>query len=182
MRVVPDLIYLQSATFCAGIAAVTDLRSRRIPNWLTGSGFLLGLLLHFTLGGLRQTALALVSGVIAGGIFLLFCLAGGMGAGDMKLMAAVGCLAGVQSLSGILLATALLGALAAVLTTLFSGRLRETVANTCALLMHHGEHGLSAHPELNVRNASMLRLPYAIPIAGGCLAMLLVALREGAGL
>ncbi|MGI4854133.1 MAG: A24 family peptidase [Janthinobacterium lividum] len=179
MQVAPEFVYLQCATACAAGAAVTDLRSRRIPNWLTGSGFFAGLLLHFVYGGLPATGRALLAALIAGGIFFVFCLAGGMGAGDVKLIAAVGSLAGLSSIAGVLIATALLGAIVAIITAVVNGRLRETFANAGSLLAHHQANGMAPHPELNVRNASMLRLPYAIPIVGGCLAMLLTSLYGG---
>lgn len=59
MQASPDVVYLQCACFCALIAAITDLRSRRIPNWLTGPAFLLGLAMHLLTGGLRDGGLAL---------------------------------------------------------------------------------------------------------------------------
>lgn len=178
----PDLISLQCATACGAVAAATDLHSRRIPNWLTGPGLLLGVALHFGYGGLRGAGMALLSALVAGGIFFVFFIAGGMGAGDVKLMAAVGALAGMRPLPGILIATALLGAVAAVVTAMANGRLRETVGNAGAILAHHQANGLTAHPELNVRNNATLRLPYAIPIAAGCAVMLFVALHGGPSL
>lgn len=182
MHATPSLLYLVCACCCAAVAVVTDLRSRRIPNWLTGPAFLFALLLHAVTGGVRDAGLALLSGLIAGGVFLVFFLAGGMGAGDVKLMAAVGALAGLHPLRHLLIATALLGALAAVVTALLKGRLRETVGNAGALLAHHQAHGLVAHPEFNVQNGATLRLPYAIPIAGGCLAVLLLTFFGVSGL
>lgn len=176
MAVSADLIYVLSASVCASVAAVTDLQSRRIPNWLTVSGMLLGLGLHLSLGGPRDAGLALLAGLLAGGIFFLLFVAGGMGAGDVKLMAAVGCLCGLPSIRSILITTVLLGALAAIVAATTRGRLRETFANACTLFAHHHAHGLATHPDLNVRNPSALRLPYAIPIAGGCAVTLIMHL------
>jgi len=48
------------------------------------------------------------------------------------------------------------------------GRLKETLLNMGALASHHKNAGLKAHPELNVRNANTLRLPYGLAIAAGC--------------
>ena len=172
MHLSPEILSLQCATVCAAAASVTDLRSRRIPNWLTGPAFLLGIALHLGLGGLRGAGVALLASLIAGSVFFVFFIAGGMGAGDVKLMAAVGALAGLHPLTGILIATALLGAVAAVGLALANGRLRETFGNAGALLAHHQSNGFTAHPELNVRNGGMLRLPYALPICGGCLVTL----------
>jgi len=46
--------------------------------------------------------------------------------------------------------------------------LKETLLNVGALANHHKNQGLQAHPELNVRNAATLRLPYGLAIAAGC--------------
>jgi prepilin peptidase CpaA len=94
---------------CAGGGAFLDVRTRRIPNWLTGPSLLAGLILHLVLGGWRSMATAALAGVLAGGAFLVFYLAGGMGAGDVKLMTAVGCVAGLTYVAEILIATALMG-------------------------------------------------------------------------
>ena len=86
-----ETIYLGAALVCASIGGVTDFRSRRIPNWLTGPSLCLGLVLHLGLGGWRDMATSALAGLLAGGLFLIFFLAGGMGGGDVKLIAAVCC-------------------------------------------------------------------------------------------
>ena len=179
MAVWPDLVYAESASLCAAIAAVTDLRSRRIPNWLTGSGVLAGISLHLFLGGLHECCFALLAGLIAGSIFLVMFIAGGMGAGDVKLMAAVGTLGGIHALHSVLIAIVILGAVAAVVMAAVTGRLRETVTNVRTLMEHHQANGLKNHPDLHVENHSMLRLPYAVPIAGGCIVAMMMRLYGG---
>jgi prepilin peptidase CpaA len=169
MAINPQITYLTAALLCASIGSLHDLRSRRIPNLLTGPAILFGLLLHLAVGGLVQLGLSALAGLIAGGIFFLFFVAGGMGAGDVKLMAAVGCLAGTAHLKEVLVATVLVGALMGLALALYRGRLRETVANVVTLVQHHSAEGLATHPELNVKNTATLRLPYALPIAAGCL-------------
>jgi hypothetical protein len=57
----------------------------------------------------------------------------------------------------------------AVAISLSRGRLRETLRSVGVLLSHHGRHGLKPHPELNVANEQALRLPFALPVAAGCL-------------
>ncbi len=162
-----ELTYVSAALVCASIGGVTDFRSRRIPNWLTGPSLLLGLTLHLVLGGWRDAAAAGLAGLLAGGIFLLFFLAGGMGAGDVKLITAVCCLAGLSQTLTILIATALLGGVFAIVLALASRQMWQTVSNVGSLIEHHGREGLSPHPALNVKNAARLRLPYGIVIAAG---------------
>lgn len=168
MPVSQDMIYAAAALTCAGLAAVCDVRERRIPNWLTGPALLVGLLLHLALGGPAQAGWALLAALIAGGIFMVFYIAGGMGAGDVKLIAALAALTGMQDVKVLLLATVITGAVFAIAMATWRGALRKTAGNVLVLVAHHRSNGLEAHPELNVANKSTLRLPYALPIAVGC--------------
>ncbi|MGC2112757.1 MAG: prepilin peptidase [Candidatus Korobacteraceae bacterium] len=162
-----DTVYALAAFACASAGAICDVRTRRIPNWLTGPGMLLGLSLHLCLGGWRSLSGAALGGLLAGFVFLIFYLAGGMGAGDVKLITAVCCLAGLSAVAGILLGTALLGGLFAVALAVLRHRLKDTFANMGRLMMYHGSAGLRPHPELNLSNPGTLRLPYGLAIAAG---------------
>jgi prepilin peptidase CpaA len=164
-----QLISTAGALLCAGIGSVHDLRERRIPNNVTGPAIVAGLTLHTATGGFRGMGDAALAGAIAGAVALIFWFAGGMGAGDVKLMAAVGCIAGLGPLRLLLIATAIAGAMFALAVSLRHGRLRETLANVSALLLHHGRWGLKSHPDFNLDNPRALRLPFALPVAAGCL-------------
>ena len=104
------------AALIALVAAAgwSDLRTRQIPNWLTVSGAIIGFALQTFYGGLSG-AVASVEGAVLGlGIFVALYIAGGMGAGDVKLFGAVGALVGPQSLVLVFVLTGVLGGLAAV--------------------------------------------------------------------
>jgi prepilin peptidase CpaA len=90
-----------------------------------------------------------------------------MGGGDVKLITAVSCCAGLSHVSGILIATALAGGIFALALALVAGRLKQTFFNLVQLLFHHGSVGLRPHPDLNVQNSRTLRLPYGIAIGAG---------------
>jgi prepilin peptidase CpaA len=128
-----------------------------------------GLMLHWIAGGWHGLADAALAGLIAGVIFLIFFLVGGMGGGDVKLMAAVGCLSGLSHLGLIVIATAIAGGVFAIAVSLAHGCLRETLHNSVTVLLHHGRRGLEPHPDLNLSNPRALRLPFALPVAAGCL-------------
>jgi prepilin peptidase CpaA len=165
----PEFTYPATASACAVLGSVFDVKSRRIPNFITMPAFLFGLVLHLALGGWRQLLTALAAGVICGLVFLIFYIAGGMGAGDVKLIMAVGCIAGLSHIAYLLVLTALSGGIMAVGLAVMRGRLRETIFNVGELASHHRHEGLQPHPELNLKNAATLRLPYALAIAGGSL-------------
>ena len=164
-----DLTYPATATACALAGSVFDVKSRRIPNFITVPFFLLGLAMHLALGGWKQLLTSLAAGLICGLVFLVFYLAGGMGAGDVKLIMAVGCIAGLSHIAYILVLTALSGGVMALVLAMARGRLQQTIMNVGELATHHSHEGLQPHPDLNLGNAATLRLPYALAIAGGSL-------------
>ncbi len=170
MLTIPEqTIYSAGALLCASVAAAFDIRERRIPNLLCGPSIVLGILLHGVLGGWGQAASSVLAGVLAGSAFTLFYFAGGMGAGDVKLITAVGCWIGLAPLGLTLLATATVGSLLALGLAIRRKQLHQTFANLGSILAHHSQEGLKPHPELNLNNPQALRLPFAVPIATGCL-------------
>ncbi len=109
-------------------AALSDMRSHRIPNWLTFPVMVAGLVYYFYLGGPRGLLFSL-AGLMLGFAFLMpFYLIGGTGAGDVKLMAAVGALLGPGGVLWSFLCTALVGGVYAVLLLVTSRYRQETRA------------------------------------------------------
>jgi len=179
MAVPQELIYAMAALTFAGAAAVTDVRERRIPNKLVLTSIVTGVVLHGALGGFSGIGSALLAALIAGGIFMVFHLAGGMGAGDVKLMAGLGCLSATSDVKNLLITTMITGAVFALALAARRGALRRTAANLLVLAAHHQQNGMAAHPELNVSNQKMLRLPYAVPMAAACGFVLALHLLHG---
>jgi prepilin peptidase CpaA len=159
------------------IAAVTDIRTRRIPNWLTLSGVLSGIGLNWFLygtAGLRAAALGVGLALL---IYFPLYLLRGMGAGDVKLMGAVGAIVGPANWFGIFILTSILGGVAAVGLLLAKGRLRRTFLNVGYMLK---EIAFLRPPylkseELDVKSAKAVTLPHGVMIAVGSLAFLVAA-------
>jgi len=164
----PELGYLLCAALCASLGAVFDVRTQRIPNLLTASSLIGGLLLHGAMGGWSSMGMSAAAALIGGAVFFIVFAAGGMGAGDIKLMAAVACIAGFGSLTELFVSTALIGGLFAMALAIFHGRLKRTLVNVGVLIGHHASAGLQPHPELHLQNSQALRLPYGLAIAAGC--------------
>lgn len=88
-------------------AAVTDLWKFKVYNWLTLPLLLSGLIYQACTGGLSGLAGSLGGVLLGFGVLLPFFLLGGMGAGDVKLMAAVGAWAGAPFTFGLFLISSL---------------------------------------------------------------------------
>jgi len=115
-------------------AVLIDVRSRRIPNWLTA--LMAGAGLVMALGGVSgltvtQAALGLVGGLV---LMLPGHALGATGAGDVKLLAAVGTIVGPRVVFSAFLATAVVGGLFAVIVAVRRGRLHATLEGTRQLV------------------------------------------------
>jgi prepilin peptidase CpaA len=140
-----------------GIAAtVEDLVRRQISNWICGAALAAGLALHIASGGWRGAASALLGAIAGFGVFLVFYLLGGMGGGDVKLMAGFGSILGVHRLLEAALWTAACGGVFAALAIGFSA-LRGIVRSWSA-----GDGGSVSAAEKPLRS-----IPYAPAIAAG---------------
>lgn len=110
-------------------AAVCDIRRHRIPNFLSVLGLGLGLLWH----GCRSGSVGLLfsaEGIAVACLALLPYALGALGAGDVKLLGAVGALMGPIFLCWTLLGTVFAGAILGLVWAMTRGVLRETLANT----------------------------------------------------
>jgi len=149
-------------------AAVFDVLYRRIPNWLTVSGVVLGLAMNTVIGAPEAgVVFALIGLLVVFGIYAGLYALRAMGAGDVKLMAAVGALVGWERWFGIFFVTALIGGLMALILVLARGRLKKTLFNVSFILseMKSGRPAYLANEELDVNNKKSLGLPHDAVIA-----------------
>ena len=156
------------------IAVREDLSSHRIPNGLTLGALVLGIALQSYGGGLGGFGLA-VAGAIAGLASLLpFYLRKGMGAGDVKLMMAVGSFVGPMNWLGICVLSVIVGGAAGLILVVMSGKLRQTFANMGYILSElvHLRAPYSSRPELDTKSPKALTLPHGAMIAIGVLSFL----------
>jgi prepilin peptidase CpaA len=147
------------AAAVAGGAACADLRWRRIPNWLTLGSALVGLALNVWLYG-AAGGLTTLGGLALGLALLLpFYVLRAVGAGDVKLLAALGALLGPQALVSVGLYGAVVGGLMSAVILLGRGRLMLTLNELVVQRLLPSRSGATA--------------PYAVAIASGVyLAML----------
>src|SRR6266404_9200165 len=137
-----------------------DFRYRRVPNWLTLTGVVLGIALNAFLFETEGLWMSLKGIGVAFLIYFPLYLLRGMGAGDVKLMAAVGALVGWMNWLGILVLTSLLGGIAAIVIITAKGRVRKTLENIWLILMSikSGHAPYSKSPQLDIHSDQGIRL------------------------
>jgi prepilin peptidase CpaA len=161
-----------AATLTAGAACVTDLRTRRIPNLLTFGSAATALLFHGATGGLPGLGLAFGGWSVGLVLFLPVFLLRGLGAGDVKLLAALGAWLGPSLALWTGLYTAIAGGVLALAVAAGHGYLRKAFQNIFLVLTHWRVIGVRPIASLSLEQAEGPRLAYAVPIAVGLLVAL----------
>jgi prepilin peptidase CpaA len=167
-----------AAAIVALAAVITDLRARRIPNWLTfgavglalGANVGIGAASNGSAGAANGALTTLVGTALGFSLLLPFYvirisgLGHAIGAGDVKLLAALGALVGPQALVSIAIYAALAGA-----------------AQSIFILASYGRLGVLLQQTLAMRGAlSGFKAPYALAIGAGVLmSMLLPPIMRG---
>ncbi len=161
-------------------AAIYDIRYRKIPNWLTVGGVLLGFAINFGIGLPEGGVLFALEGfATAFGIYMVLYVLRAMGAGDVKLMGAVGALVGWERWFGIFLITAIVGGIMAIALVTVRGRFKRTLFNVGFILseIKHGRPAYVGNEELDVRSPKSMSLPHGAVIAISTIFFLALAAR-----
>jgi prepilin peptidase CpaA len=129
-----EMILFLFLTIVLLIAVISDIRLHKIPNWLTYPAMMGAIIYHTSTRGIGGFLYS-VEGVGAGfAVLIIFYLMGGMGAGDVKLMGAVGGLLGPKGVFTAFVFTAIMGGLYALALLTFHGHLKETAKRYGAIL------------------------------------------------
>src|SRR5688500_5016350 len=116
-------------------ACITDVRTRRIPNLLTFGTAAAGVVMHGATGGWDGLQLAAGGWLLGAALFFPFFLLGGMGAGDVKLLAALGAWLGPGDTFWLALYASLAGGVMAVTVGVATGYLRTAFRNVANLVV-----------------------------------------------
>ncbi|MBI1747799.1 MAG: prepilin peptidase [Acidobacteria bacterium] len=161
------------------LAAVADIYKRRIPNWLTAPAFFAGMAIHFFQSGWAGIFDSLLGFLIGFSIFFFLWLMGGKGAGDAKLIGAVGALLGYQQLLVAFVLIALVGGVMAALYIFKHNALYQAVSNIVQFPRHVKEQlssrqfGRASGP-LTLQSPTAIKFPYGVPIAIGTMLSFIV--------
>jgi prepilin peptidase CpaA len=154
------------------LACISDLRTRRIPNRLTFGATIAALLFHATTSGTSGLAASVGGWLLGAALFFPVFALRGMGAGDVKLLAAVGAWLGPVPVVLVALITAIAGGVMALVVSLMHGYLSTALRNVWLVLMLWRTSGIQSVPAVTLEGARGPRLAYAVPIAIGTVATL----------
>jgi prepilin peptidase CpaA len=152
------------------IAVYTELAEKKIYNWVTVPAFCIGVILHGFLEGWQGVFFSLIGCAVGAGIFFVAYLLGGVGGGDVKLIGAIGALAGYLFVMRAIFYSALIGAVMAVVVMAKRGGLKaglRRIAQLCAVFFNPSKRKavLSA--------AQPKEIPYGVAIVMGTFLVLL---------
>ena len=158
-----------AAVAVAVVAVMYDVRTRRIPNvWTLGTAVCA--IVFAALTGGPTTVLQSGAGWFVGALlFFPFFALGGMGAGDVKLMAALGAWLGPTESVWLALFASIAGGVFGVIVALAHGYLQTALTNLWLMMTHWRVAGLRPVPGVTLAQTTGPRLAYAIPIAIGVL-------------
>ena len=145
-------------------AAWTDLRSRRIPNWLTVSGLLLGIAENSAFTGWRGLRESLLGALLGLALLLPFVLLRSLGAGDWKLAGAVGAFSGPSLLVDLLLGSVLVAGVMALVLVIYKGRFVQTLRNIGHIMISLVTFRLPGS-QVSLDNPASLKVPYGVALA-----------------
>lgn len=155
---------LAGAVLLAVIAGWTDLRSRRIPNWLTVPAFVLGVVANTVFGGRSGLIDSLLGALLGLALLLPFVLVRSLGAGDWKLAGALGAFAGPSLLIDLLLFSVFVAGVMAAALVIYRGRVRQTLRNIGHILVSLVTFRLPGD-RVTLDNPDSLKVPYGVALA-----------------
>jgi prepilin peptidase CpaA len=157
-------VVLGLAVALALIAGWTDWRSRRIPNWLTVPGLLVGVAVNAMAWGWLGLKASLLGAGLGLLVLLPFVLLRSLGAGDWKLAGALGAFVGWHDMPDLLMGSVLVAGVMALVLVIYKRRFMQTLRNIGRLLGSM----LTLHmpgPEVSLDNPQSLKVPYGVALA-----------------
>ena len=157
-------VILAGAVLLASIAAWTDIRSRRIPNWLTVPGAVVGLAANVVLYrwvGLKASLLGIGLGLA---LLLPFVLLRSLGAGDWKLAGALGAFTGPGLLVDLLMGSIFVAGVMALALVIYKRRFLQTVRNIGHILFSLVTFRMPGE-RVSLDNPQSLKIPYGVALA-----------------
>lgn len=157
-------LVLAGAVLLALAAGWTDLRSRRIPNWLTVPALLIGVAANTVVSGLSGLKASLLGAGLGLALLLPFVLLRSLGAGDWKLAGALGAFTGPARLIDLLLGSIAVAGVMAIALVIYKRRTRQTLRNIGHILISLLTFRLPG-TQVSLDNPDSLKVPYGVALA-----------------
>ena len=157
-------VVLGLAVALAVAAGWTDWRSRRIPNWLTVPGLLVGVAANAMTGGIGGLKTSLLGAGLGLLLLLPFVYLRSLGAGDWKFAGALGAVVGPSVLLDLLLGSVFIAGIMALALVIYKRRFKETMRNIGRLLGSLLTFRMPA-AEVSLDNPQSLKVPYGVALA-----------------
>lgn len=163
MGIIRQAVWILPALLAAA-AGYTDYRWRRIPNWLTVPALLLGIAVNSMARGWPGAKDSLLGAGLGLLILLPFVALRSLGAGDWKLVGALGAFVGPQHLITVLFATLLIAGVMALILVIWRKRLGQTLRNIGRMLAAMATLHLPGQ-EVSLDNPESSKIPFAVAVA-----------------
>jgi len=165
----PAAIVLQSGPWIPAVlvaigAGILDWRYRRIPNWLTVSGFVAGVAVNTILYRWPGLKAALLGTLLGLGLLLPFVLVRSLGAGDWKLAGALGACLGPWQLLSVLMGAILVAGVMALVVVIWKRRLKRTLFNIAHLLAALFSLRMPGS-EVSLDDPQSTKIPFGVAVA-----------------
>jgi prepilin peptidase CpaA len=157
-------LLLGLAVLLTAVAGYIDWRSRRIPNWLTVPGLLIGIAANAIASGwpgLKSSLLGAGLGLL---VLLPFVLVRSLGAGDWKLACALGAFVGPAVLADLLMDSVFVAGIMALALVIYKRRFVQTLRNIGRMLVSMVTFRMPG-PEVSLDNPQSLKVPYGVALA-----------------
>ncbi|MGO8794952.1 MAG: prepilin peptidase [Candidatus Sulfotelmatobacter sp.] len=157
-------ILLGLAVALALVAGWTDFRSRRIPNWLTVPGFVVGVLGNLLLSGWPGLKASLLGAGLGLLVLFPFVFLRSLGAGDWKMAGALGAFVGPEVMVNLLMGSVFVAGIMALALVIYKRRFMQTLGNMGRMLGSM----LTFHmpgAEVSLDNPESLKVPYGVALA-----------------
>jgi prepilin peptidase CpaA len=161
-----------AAIAVAIVAMIWDLKSRRIPNVLTFGAAAAAILAHASVAGLAGAGWSVAGWLVGVAFFLPFFALGGMGAGDVKLLAAIGAWLGPGPTVWVALFSLIAGGVLGLGVAIGYGYLTQAFANISWMFQFWRAEGPKPVPEVTLATHKGPRLAYAVPVFAGLMVAL----------
>jgi len=156
----------------ASMACVTDIGRRRIPNVLTFGAAAAAVVFHGAVGGGHGLLLALSGCGVGLLLFLPFFALGGMGGGDVKLLAALGAWVGPGDAVWLAIYASLAGGVLGLFVAMSRNYLGTAVRNLKSMIVSWWLTGPRPLPAMTLEDSKAPRLAYAVPMLIGAMVTL----------